>query len=305
MTRRPDGAVVKLARAVTTLARRASILLVILALLVFNILSFAVEPIAEAMLSLTRLMPLDAVVSTPSELSTLRTKLTDLDTENRRLSTLAETRAVRIDGLSQENRKLSAEKVEIEDRARRAEQLAADRAIRIRGLSAANDELSDRVGRLGSQLRTAEDHLATQMRRVDRVTARITRRAATNAARNVGAIPLESVPILGVATILGVTALELRDACRTASDMETLRERSGIQPAVPGIVSGACSYVVEQRKLPSEMTIQQCRDQAAKTRVRLGEAAGRKVDEQCDCLELPDGCPVPEPEEPPDQTPLP
>jgi hypothetical protein len=48
------------------------------------------------------------------------------------------------------------------------------------------------------------------------------RRVARGALRNVGAVAAESLPYLGVAAIVGFTALELKDACDTMKELEAL-----------------------------------------------------------------------------------
>ena len=43
-----------------------------------------------------------------------------------------------------------------------------------------------------------------------------------NATRNSSSVLAESIPYLGVAVVLGVTALDLHDACQTLKDMNEL-----------------------------------------------------------------------------------
>lgn len=61
------------------------------------------------------------------------------------------------------------------------------------------------------------------------VVRRVQRRVALGATRNVGSIAAESIPMAGIAVVLGVTALELKDACDTARDLEELAVALGAE----------------------------------------------------------------------------
>ena len=57
---------------------------------------------------------------------------------------------------------------------------------------------------------------------VGTVTKRIARRTATGAVRNLASVPLEAVPYFGIATVLGVTALELNESCQDIKDIKEI-----------------------------------------------------------------------------------
>jgi hypothetical protein len=57
---------------------------------------------------------------------------------------------------------------------------------------------------------------------VQETTERISRRVATATARSIGSIAAESIPYIGIGAIVGVTALELDDACKTMKDLHAL-----------------------------------------------------------------------------------
>lgn len=291
-----------------TTLRRIVVVIVILTLLAFNIASFAVAPLADAMLDLTRWTKLTPAVASSSDLATLRTQISDLRSENRKLGTkarrleqraveaetLASQRATRNRALARDRRELSLKVKSLTAELEEAETRATQHAARSRVLERRRRELSTNAKLLASKLETSEARIARQLEDVDRVTARIARRATRNAARNVASLPMESLPVFGAVTMAGVTALELRDACRTVSDMDELRKLTGMPPSDPDLVSKTCALVAPQPALPSDMTIQQCRAHAENVRTELGEEAGDAVEEKCDCLELPDGCPTPE-----------
>ncbi len=275
---------VKLLRAGTTAVRRVTVLLVVLGLLAFNVASFAVAPIAEAMMDLTRRLALSPAVAAAADLTEAQRRAADLETDNRRLRT-------KVRG--------------VERRAKQAEARAARLAQPNRTLAQERQVMSARAVRLADRLDDAETRLARRLDQADEITARIARRSAQNASRNIAAIPLESLPVAGALTIAGVTALEVADACRTISDMEALRSLAGIPPLDPGIVLRTCSLVTPLPELPRNMTIAECRRHADEIHVELGEDAARTVEDQCDCLELPDGCPAPVAERSSEPAPLP
>ena len=53
-------------------------------------------------------------------------------------------------------------------------------------------------------------------------TERVSIRTAKGASRNVGSVAGEAIPLAGIAVVVGVTALELKDACDTMNDLRAL-----------------------------------------------------------------------------------
>ncbi|MGM0586289.1 MAG: hypothetical protein ACQEUZ_16700 [Pseudomonadota bacterium] len=95
------------------------------------------------------------------------------------------------------------------------------------------------------------------------VVSRIGRRVARGAARNVGALPAESVPWIGAGVAVAVTALELKDACDTMKDLRAL------EPAPGGGADGTTGEVCGL-EVPS---LAEIRDRIAE-RGALAEAGG-------------------------------
>ena len=58
---------------------------------------------------------------------------------------------------------------------------------------------------------------------VDTTAERISRRAAATSTREIGSMAGEAIPYLGIAVVVGATALELKDLCDTLKDMDELR----------------------------------------------------------------------------------
>lgn len=137
-----------------------------------------------------------------------------------------------------------------------------------RDLNASNQRLATENNRLNDQLsrhRQATFHTARRMEQ----------RAARSTMRNVGAIPLESVPILGISTIIVTTAWELRDTCRTLDDMADLQRYMGQEPDM-SLAAHACDLVsVHSARIDhyGGMPVSDCRAEAEAARARVFELA--------------------------------
>ena len=125
--------------------------------------------------------------------------------------------------------------------------------------------------------------------KVDNATSRIARRVIRGAGRNVAAIPMEAIPVVGVATVVAVTALDVTEACATVRDMQDLRVASGIDEAPQDWAAQVCG-TFSGPSVPGvcDMTIGDCRDHARKVRAELGDEMGDEIDRQCDALMRPD-----------------
>lgn len=86
--------------------------------------------------------------------------------------------------------------------------------------------LSSAVERVVGNLATVRGRQAQKSlmvkKTVRQTTQRISRRVAKATVRSVGSAAAESIPFLGVGVLLGVTALEISDACATMGDLHQL-----------------------------------------------------------------------------------
>ena len=64
---------------------------------------------------------------------------------------------------------------------------------------------------------------------VHAVSNRIIKRTVKNVATNVGSVVAESIPFIGPATILVVTALDIKDGCDNVHDMQEIDKAFGIE----------------------------------------------------------------------------
>jgi len=277
-------------RGVISVGRNGIILIFLLAVLLSNIASFTIAPIASAMLGIANRLALSPVVSTAAELQDAKSRASKLHAEKLKMQSQVERLFERSKANDSRVKNLKAEVARLEGE--RAEIVKKNK-----GLAGDVQKLKGRIADARKTIGELEKRSPLpkwQIEKLDRITARIGRRSADNAVRNIASIPLESVPILGPLTIVSVTALEIKDACQTLEDMEALRIMAGRPASETDRVSQTCSLIVRTPNLPSELTISQCRAHAESIRAELGSDAANAVEEQCDCLELPDGCPAPE-----------
>jgi alanyl-tRNA synthetase len=181
---------------------------------------------------------------------------------------------------------------------------------RNKALQKKNTQLGKRNKTLKGNLESARARLTKAragFRKMDNTTRRIARRAIRGVGRNVAAVPLETIPVAGAATVVAVTALDVRQACATARDMQELRTASGIDDAPKDWTAQVCG-VFTRPAVPEvcDMTIDECRDHASEVRADLGDDMGAQIDRQCDALNRPDPpiCREPDPDDGP-TTPLP
>lgn len=76
----------------------------------------------------------------------------------------------------------------------------------------------------------------------------VKRRAAKTAARSVSAMAFEAAPLIGTAAIVGITALELKDLCETAKDMNALNRALNPDEATDVDRTSVCSITVPTRE---------------------------------------------------------
>ena len=163
-----------------------------------------------------------------------------------------------------------------------------------RRLQAANSELSTRNRQLDEsnrQIRSTNQRLENQIARQRRVAAtganRIKRRSAIQATRSISAIPTESIPIIGITTIMAMTAWDIRDACRTIEDMSEIQTSLGEDPD-DGFATRICDTLYLQRARSDHyrrMTVSQCRTEASATREQILEVARAARDEIPDLID--------------------
>jgi chaperonin cofactor prefoldin len=157
-----------------------------------------------------------------SKMQRSRHELAELTTENemleRRSASFASERAAldrQLRGVRRELSEITGENTE----------LASERARLSRRVAELEVQASEIDGRLRERVRVINDRLATRTSRM--------------ISTNMSSMAIEAVPYVGVAAIVGVTFMEVRDACRTLADT---REISILLSGEPAASVPACGY---------------------------------------------------------------
>ena len=79
-------------------------------------------------------------------------------------------------------------------------------------------------------------------------TKRVSTRTAKGAARNVGSIAGEAIPVAGIAVVVGVTAWELTDACDTMKDLRALELATDPTASEDPSVAEVCGLEVPSKE---------------------------------------------------------
>jgi hypothetical protein len=158
---------------------------------------------------------------------------------------------------------------------------------RNRTLAESNSDLAARNQRLATENTRLQDQISRQRRATAGAARRIGQRAVRTTTRSIAAIPLESVPILGVSTIIATTAWEIRDTCSTLDDMAELHRYFGEEPDT-SFAARACETVSLHGARVAhygDMRESECRAEAEAARARVFELADRARDEVPDLFD--------------------
>lgn len=112
---------------------------------------------------------------------------------------------------------------------------------------------------------------------VKETTGRVARRTTAGASRNVASTFGEAIPVVGIAVVVGATALELKDACDTMTDLHELELAIDPSKANAEEVSEVCGL-----KVPTKEEIW------TKVKASPGEAWAKAKAAMPDLPEMPD-----------------
>lgn len=257
-----------LGRTLTTL-RRFLVLAVLLVMLAFNVASFTVDSLNSAMSSIAKsIMGRSIVAEMRQQIFLQKKQITGLVSKS--------------EGLRMRNGKLEAD---LDKKRSDLNKSQAELKATKTELKTANTELKT----VNAKLINTKADLRKHRMVVDQSTERIARRVIRGAGRNVASVPLEVVPMVGVATVVAVTAMDIKEACDTLNDMQDLRLANGIDEEAKDWTSQVCGSF-SQASTPEicGMTIEQCRDHAQAVRARIGGDLAASILEQCNELVKPD-----------------
>lgn len=89
-----------------------------------------------------------------------------------------------------------------------------------RKLEAENSKIKQR----NSSLINEQKRHKVKLAKARQISQRVTKRVARNVAKNVAAIPTEAIPYFGVAAVVTITALDVKDGCDTVRDVNQMME---------------------------------------------------------------------------------
>ena len=150
-----------------------------------------------------------------------------------------------------------------------------------------NSDIRKRNQRLASTNKKLERQLTGHRRITANTARRVGQRAVRTTTRSLAAIPIESVPLIGISTIIATTAWEIRDTCRTLDDMAEIQKQLGQEPD-PGFAEKVCdTFAIQGARVDyyGDMTVSECRAQAKVSRDRILELAAQSNDEIPDLID--------------------
>ena len=81
---------------------------------------------------------------------------------------------------------------------------------------------NDALKKTNKKLEAKQAKVAANRKLVGELSEKIALRTTRNAARNIVSMPAESLPYIGVVTVVTVTGLEIKDACATMEDIKEI-----------------------------------------------------------------------------------
>lgn len=128
-----------------------------------------------------------------------------------------------------------------------------------RSKHAAAGESTETLARRMAIAEVETERLKQEQRRIvdkaSHMTRRLKVRTVKAATRNASSVFLESVPYIGIAAMLAVTAADLHAACETMKDIDSLHASMGLEPADAKEV---CGLTVPSAKHVSSQVKKQC-----------------------------------------------
>ena len=187
------------------------------------------------------------ILAKESEISNLRTSTEKLSKEIRTKTDELKNLKVQLNNLNQkksladvEIKKLRQTNIKISSQFDQAQGTISGLKTNLTESKFVNAELSNLMAKNGNEIArltkvTSEQLLDIQnTRKIIRTTTDgVTKRIGTRVARNLGAMPFESIPVAGIAITVGTIYLELRDACESLKDFDEMKATLGFEDPNP------------------------------------------------------------------------
>ena len=113
------------------------------------------------------------------------------------------------------------------------------------------DKLKKDNAKLKDKNKALDRRLTKHSTATTKFTDKLKTRLVRNVAVNTGSVLTESIPLYGAAVVVGVTAMDVTDACSTMNDINELLREVGQEPDI-GQASKVCSSI---DKIPSAKEI--------------------------------------------------
>jgi hypothetical protein len=178
----------------------------------------------------------EAVVRLTAQTEVFEAEAQRLDAELRRARNEVVEIGAENETLNRRAARLADETAELDQNLRRARRELTDLSGETTELTAERARLSRRLANLEIQVNEIDGPLRE---RVSAINERLARRTSRMIATNTSSMAIEAVPYAGAAAIVGVTFMEVRDACLTLADT---REMSELLSGEPEAEVPACGY---------------------------------------------------------------
>lgn len=141
-------------------------------------------------------------------------------------------------------------------------------------LSADNSRQSKNIAQLERDAKDLAEKFGGGGKKAKEIAQTVHKRLAKGVARNVAAIPGESVPYFGIGIIIASTSLDIYDACQTMKDINTLLVRLGEgeeNPELCGQKVPTVDQVIANAKTDWKKSAQAVNDEAQKLQIKVSE----------------------------------
>lgn len=161
-----------------------------------------------------------------------------------------------------------------------------------------------RLRRSTAELDTVRRQNQVRRANVNARTRRVARRSVRIATRNASTLSLQSIPGVGVASIIAVTTLDVRDVCATARDMQEIRGILGEETEENSVGNEACEVInmIADLQRPSWSSPEECLKHVASLR-ELDPQSAAVI--ECPPVKLPPPDPRQGADNPPPPMPMP
>ena len=119
---------------------------------------------------------------------------------------------------------------------------------------------------------------------VGRVNNRVFGRTLKSTGRSVASMPMESVPYIGIAAMIGVTAWEVHDGCRNLDDLHELYQQFGVEPEYPAYQKTCIQYSNQVDEIT--VSLQEKYEVTEELAEEWSDEAGRLMDKTIDESEV-------------------